>query len=94
MRTLPITEKWRPKSFEEVAGQDKAMKKVNLLRERGLGGRLIWLTGPSGVGKTTIARLMAKELADEYAIIEMDAQRVTLQDVRDFDRMCRCRPLG
>ncbi len=24
----------------------------------------------------------------------MDAQRVSLADVRDFDKMCRCKPLG
>lgn len=70
------------------------MKKIKLLRERGLGGRVFWIVGPSGSGKTTIARLMAKELTIPYATYEMDAQRITLADVREFDRMCRCKPLG
>lgn len=94
-RTLPLYERSRPKDWSEVVGQDKAMKRLELMRERGgLGGRAFWITGKSGCGKTTIARLIAKEIADEYAIIEMDAQRVTLEDIRGFDRMCRCRPIG
>jgi DNA polymerase-3 subunit gamma/tau len=93
-RNLPLYEVHRPQSWDEVVGQPAALKKINILRERGLGGRVFWITGESGQGKTTIARLIAKELADEYAVIEIDAQRVGLQDVREFDRMCRTKPLG
>lgn len=90
----PLYEKFRPKTWDDVVGQPDAMKKLMRLRERGLGGRVLWITGESGQGKTTIARLVAEELADEYAVIEIDAQRVGLQDVREFDRMCRTKPLG
>lgn len=94
-RTLPLYERSRPKTWDEVVGQEKAMKRLQIMREHGgLGGRAFWITGKSGTGKTTIARLIAQEIADSYAIIEMDAQRVTLEDIRSFDRMCRCRPIG
>ena len=91
---LPLTEKYRPQAWEEVVGQAAAMKKLAVLRQRGLGGRVFFITDPSGSGKTTIARLIAKELTIPYAIYEMDAQRLSLADVRDFDKMCRCKPLG
>lgn len=90
----PLFETYRPKDWSEVVGQDKAIKKIMLLKERGLAGRAILITGESGTGKTTIARLIAKEIASEYATVEIDAQRVTLEMLRDFDRGCRCKPLG
>lgn len=93
-RNLPLYEKWRPQSWDDVVGQPKAMKKIQLLIERGLGGRSILLTGESGQGKTTIARLIAQEIATEFSTIEIDAQRVNVDMLREFDRLCRCRPLG
>lgn len=91
----PLYEKFRPKDFSEVVGQDKSLKKIQVMKEHGgLGGKVFWIVEPSGVGKTSIARLIAKELTAPYAIYELDAQRVSLQDVRDFERMCRCKPLG
>ena len=93
-RNQPLYEKYRPTTWDDVVGKGKAMKKVQRLIERGLGGRAILLTGESGQGKTTIARLIAQEIANEYATVELDAQRVTVDMLRELDRLCRCRPLG
>lgn len=93
--TLPLYEKVRPKEWSEVVGQEKAIKRLLVMKEHdGLGGRVFWITGLSGTGKTTIARLIARDVTLPYAIYELDAQRVSLQDVRDYERMCRCKPLG
>ena len=61
-----LYEQYRPRTFDEVVGQDKAIGKVEALRKRGLAGRAYWISGQSGTGKTTIARLIAAEVASEW----------------------------
>jgi replication-associated recombination protein RarA len=89
-----LFERYRPSTWSEVVGQDKLVAKVNALRPRGLGGRAWWIAGPSGAGKTTCGRLIAREVAAEDAIVELDASEVTPADVRDWQRQFRGRPLG
>jgi replication-associated recombination protein RarA len=79
-----LFEKYRPSTWSDVVGQDKTIAKVAALRKRGLGGRAFWLSGSSGTGKTTIARLLAAEIAAPHAVIELDASEATPAD----------RPLG
>lgn len=81
-----LCERYRPRSWPEVIGQDAIRAKIDALRPRGLGGRAYWIAGPSGCGKTTIARIIAGELASEWATDEVDAQDVTMESVREFER--------
>lgn len=90
----PLYETYRPKTFAEVVGQDRVVRRLEALAQRGLAGRVFWLTGSSGSGKTSLARIIAAEVADPTTTHEIDAQDLTLDLVRDFERMCRCRPLG
>ena len=62
MTALALARKWRPKTFSELLGQDHVVKALTHALDQ---GRLhhAWLfTGTRGVGKTTIARIMAKAL--------------------------------
>lgn len=56
---LPLCEKYRPGSLDKVVGQDAAVKKIRLILERSPAGRVWWISGLSGTGKTTLARLIA-----------------------------------
>lgn len=68
-----LYEKYRPHCLDEVLGQDKAVKKIRLLLQRGWGGRAWWLCGASGTGKTTLARIIADHGADDFYVTEYDS---------------------
>jgi DNA polymerase-3 subunit gamma/tau len=62
MTSLALARSWRPKTFSQLVGQDHVVKALTNALDH---GRLhhAWLfTGTRGVGKTTIARIMAKAL--------------------------------
>ena len=52
--------KYRPKNFEEVAGQKEIVKTIKTSLRNGKTSHAYLFTGPRGVGKTTLARLIAK----------------------------------
>ncbi len=70
------------------------LAKIERLRKRGLAGRAYWISGQSGTGKTTIARLIAAEVADPYAIEEIDGGECSLPYLRAVEERTRVRPLG
>ncbi|SEL10807.1 DNA polymerase III subunit gamma/tau [Nitrosovibrio tenuis] len=57
-----LARKWRPKSFLELTGQDHVVRALtNALEQKRLHHAYLF-TGTRGVGKTTIARILAKAL--------------------------------
>ena len=57
-----LARKWRPKRFSELAGQEHVVQALTNAIERGRLHHAYLLTGTRGVGKTTIARILAKSL--------------------------------
>jgi DNA polymerase III subunit gamma/tau len=82
----PLAEQYRPRDWSQVVGQEKAIAKIAALRKRGLAGRAYWISGKSGHGKTTIARLLAAEVADDDYIQEVDAAALTVADLQRIER--------
>lgn len=89
-----LFEQYRPANWSQVVGQEKAVRQIDALRRRGFGGRAIWLTGQSGTGKTTIAKLISNEIADEWATLEVDATGLTVRDLEEIERKIQIRALG
>ena len=57
-----MARKWRPQGFEEVAGQDHVVRTLqNAVKLDRIAHAFIF-SGPRGVGKTSIARILAKAL--------------------------------
>jgi len=73
-----LYEQYRPAAWGDVIGQGAAVRKLQAYSKgRGFGAQAYWITGKSGTGKTTIARIMAAEVASPLYVEEVDAQRLT-----------------
>ena len=94
MNSTTLFEKYRPTTFDQVLGQDKAVNKVRFLLDRGWGGRAWWISGASGVGKTTIARIIASRGADDFYITEYDsADALSASELNRLEEdMCHLAP--
>jgi DNA polymerase-3 subunit gamma/tau len=66
--TQVLARKWRPKSFSELTGQDHVVKALTNALERQRLHHAYLFTGTRGVGKTTIARILAKALNCESGV--------------------------
>lgn len=86
----PLTEKARPKSFDEIVGQDKAVRAMSVAL-CGKNPQNIIIYGPPGVGKTAAARAALREaklspgtpFARDAKFVELDATTLRY-DERSF----------
>ena len=62
MSYLALARKWRPRNFSELAGQEHVMRALVNALQTGRVHHAFLFTGTRGVGKTTIARILAKSL--------------------------------
>ena len=94
--------KYRPKTFDEVAGQDAITSTlVNAITNNQLAQALLF-TGPRGVGKTSCARILAKMINSSidndnqdfaYNIFELDAaSNNSVDDIRNLTEQVRIPP--
>lgn len=93
-QNIALYRKYRPESFEDVIGQDHIVKAISGSLKTGKIAHAYLLCGPRGTGKTTIARIIAKELGSSVNdIYEMDAaSNRGIDDVRDIRENVRTLP--
>ncbi len=80
---IPLAERMRPEDLSEFAGQDHLIgpgKPIRIMIENKEPASMI-LWGPPGVGKTTLALLIAKLIRSEF--IQLSAVSSGVKDVRD-----------
>jgi len=63
-----LARKWRPKSFKTLVGQDHVVRALSNALEQNRLHHAYLFTGTRGVGKTTLARILAKSLNCETGI--------------------------
>jgi replication-associated recombination protein RarA len=86
-----LFERERPATLESVVGQPHIVKRLSALKERGLGGRGYWISGLSGTGKTTIAKIIASDVSSEFATTETSVAQLTPKSLDEWERSLRCR---
>jgi len=68
MSYLVLARKWRPRSFNELVGQEHVRQALVNALDSGRIHHAFLFTGTRGVGKTTIARILAKSLNCERGV--------------------------
>jgi DNA polymerase III subunit gamma/tau len=62
MSYVVLARKWRPKKFAEMVGQEHVLRALSNALDSGKVHHAFLFTGTRGVGKTTVARILAKSL--------------------------------
>jgi len=82
-----LAEKYRPKTFDQIIGQDRVIRMLKRhLDDPGECGQPFLLTGPTGSGKTTLARCAARYWgASEYDIRLIQSSECDVDCLRAID---------
>jgi len=79
---LDFTSLLRPNSFDDIIGQEHLVSKnapLRVLTQKGVLGHSFFY-GPAGVGKTSLARVVAKEL--NFSFYEFNATSIKIEELR------------
>ncbi|HSN61682.1 MAG TPA: replication-associated recombination protein A [Ferruginibacter sp.] len=89
MNIPPLAERMRPSTLDELSGQQQLTGKGSILRTAIENGKIpsMILWGPPGVGKTTIANIIAQTLQQPF--YQLSAISAGVKDVREIIEIAR-----
>lgn len=92
---MPLHIDYRPKDFDEVMGNEATIRSLQAVLAREDKPHAFMFTGPKGCGKTTLARIVSKEVGCTSAGLNEynTANTRGIDTIRDIDRGCRYAPL-
>lgn len=93
---MSLYNKHRPKSFKRVIGNEKVLDSLTNLLQKEKPPHSFLLTGPTGCGKTTVARIIAKELGcsdEDFREIDSGDFR-GIDTVREIRKQSQYKPLS
>lgn len=79
----PLADRLRPRTFDEIAGQEHLVGKNGILRRLTEGGRIpnMVFFGPPGTGKTTVANIIAE--TSGMQLFKLNATTASISDIKD-----------
>lgn len=79
----PLADKIRPKSLDDVVGQEHILSEGKPLRQIIESGKIpnMIFYGPSGVGKTTVARIIAENC--DMTLHKLNGTNASISDIKD-----------
>lgn len=91
-----LPEKYRPDDLSEIVGQDAVVESLQSLLSKPEKPHSYMFMGPTGTGKTSLARILAKELGCvSSGLIEIDAAKNSgIDNFREICDLMRFRALG
>lgn len=90
-----VFERYRPREWSEVIAQDAAVSSLQGLEKSGvLAQNHYWISGKSGTGKTTLARIIAAKISDQWHTVELDGAEVSLPMLREMGENDNYRPMS
>ncbi len=85
-----LARKWRPRDFESLVGQDHVVRALSHALQTGRLHHAYLFTGTRGVGKTTVARILAKALNCETGVSARPCGRCAACTGIDAGRFVDC----
>jgi len=87
---MSLYKKYRPQALKDIVGNVETVSSLSTMLENNELPHAILLSGPTGCGKTTVARILATELGAEG----LDLQELDTADFRGIDKVRRIREVA